>query len=213
LEFAKSVQRERIEYATAEAIHKTGYAEITVADIVATAGVSRDVFYAQFHDKDEAFDGTVQFLFEHLLATMGGAFFADTGDWSDQVWEAGCAFVRFLEGEPSLANFLFIATYGPPSRIGRVLDFVVAFTLFVERGNRNRPDTAQVSRTVTEAIVCCVLEAVNFRVRHDRIEELRGLIPAITYMVFVPFMGTEDASACVESKVNAERSAASDRPN
>lgn len=207
-EVAKGVQRERITYATAEAIREKGYAELTVADIVATAGLSRDAFYAQFHDKDEAFDGAAQLVFEHLLARMAGAFFGDAGDWADQLWEAGWAFEQFLEGEPDLAHFLFVATYAPPSRIARVLDFVLAFTLFVEGGNRHRPPSSQISRTVTEAIVCAVLEAVNFHIRHDRVEELRGLVPAIIYMVFAPFLGTDGARAFVEAKVNEERAAA-----
>jgi AcrR family transcriptional regulator len=208
-QLARSVQRERITYATAEAIRSNGYAELTVADIVAAAGLSRDAFYAQFHDKDEAFDSTAQLVFEHLLARMAGAFFGDAGDWAEQLWEAGWALEQFLECEPSLAHFLFIATYAPPSRIGRVLDFVLAFSLFVEGGNRHRPQSRQVSKTVTEAIVCTVLEAVNFHVRHDRVQELRGLFPAIIYMVFAPFMGTDHARAFVEGKVNAERAGAS----
>ena len=207
-EVAKSVQRERITYATAEAIHAKGYAELTVADIVATAGISRDAFYAQFHDKDEAFDGTAQLVFERLLARMAGAFFGDAGTWADQLWEAGWAFEYFLESEPSLAHFLFIATYAPPPRIGRVLDFVLAFTLFVEEGNRARPAGSPVPAAVTEAIVCTVLEAVNFHIRHDRVTELRGLVPAIIYTVFAPFMGTEEARAFIEGKVNAERAGA-----
>jgi AcrR family transcriptional regulator len=204
---ARSVQRERITYATAEAIREKGYADVTVADIVAAAGVSRDAFYAQFHDKDEAFDGAAQLVFEHLLATMAGAFFGGSRDWADQVWDAGWAFDRFLESEPSLANFLFIATYAPPARIGRVLDFVLAFALFVEGGNRSRPDDAQLTRTITEAIVCSVLEAVNYQIRHERVYELRGLIPAITYSVFAPFMGSEAADEFVRSKVAATLSA------
>jgi AcrR family transcriptional regulator len=202
-EVVKSVQRERIVYATAEAIRVKGYANITVADIVATAGLSRDVFYVHFHDKQEAIEGTVQLVFERLLATMAGAFFGSSGAWPEQVWEAGWAFVRFLEADPSLAHFLFVGTYAPPTHIKRVHDFVLAFTVFVESGNNYQSQTAQVSRTVSEAIVCSVLEAVTFHVRHDRVAELRGLIPNITYMVFVPFMGSDAACEFVESKVKA----------
>jgi AcrR family transcriptional regulator len=207
-EVVKSVQRERIVYATAEAIRVNGYANFTVADIVATAGLSRDVFYAHFHDKQEAFEGTVQLVFERLLATMAGAFFGSSGAWPDQVWEAAWAFVRFLEGDPSLAHFLFVGTYAPPTLIKRVNDFVLAFTVFVESGNNYPSQTAWVSRTVSEAIVCSVLEAVTFRVRHDRVAELRGLIPSITNMVFVPFMGAEAAGEFLESKVKAAQTQA-----
>ena len=175
-----------------------------VADIVATAGLSRDVFYAQFHDKDEAFDEAARLVFELLLATMAGAFYGDATDWADQIWEAGWAFEQFLEAEPSLAHFVFTATHAPPSRIGRVLDFVLAFTVFVEGGNRSRPETQPGAATVIEAVVGTVLEAVNFQIRRDRAEELRGLVPTIAYMVIAPFMGTRDADEFVEAKVRAE---------
>jgi AcrR family transcriptional regulator len=202
-EVVRSVQRERIAYATAEAIRLKGYANITVADIVATAGLSRDVFYAQFHDKRQAFEGTVQLVFERLLAALAGAFFGSPGPWPEQLWEAGHAFVRFLENDPSLANFLDVGTYAPPPIIERVHEFVLAFTVFVESGNSRRPESAQVSRLISEAIVCSVLEIVNFHVRHDRVADLRGLIPNITYMVYAPFMGSDAACEFVDAKVEA----------
>jgi AcrR family transcriptional regulator len=202
-EVVRSVQRERITFATAEAIRAKGYANITVADIVATAGVSRDVFYAHFHDKEEAFEATIQLLFEQLLATMAGAFFGRGGGWPEQVWEAGTAFARFLEDNPSLAHILFVGTYAPPSHIERVHEFVLAFTLFVEGGNSYRPPTAQLPRIVTEAIVCSVLEGVSFQIRHDHVERVRGLLPLIAYMVFAPFMGAQRAAEFVDSKIQA----------
>lgn len=212
-EAVKRVQRERIAYATAEAIRAKGYANITVADIVAAAGLSRDVFYAHFHDKQEAFEAAVQLVFEQLLATMASAFFGSSGTWPEQVWEAGRAFGRFLEGDPILANFLFVGTYAPPMYIGRVHDFVLAFTVFVEHGNRYGPQTEEVPRIVSEAIVCSVLEAVTFHVRHDRMKDLWGLIPLITYMVFAPFMGTADARAFVEAKTAAAQVEADAHPD
>jgi AcrR family transcriptional regulator len=207
-EVVKSVQRERITYATAEAIRTKGYANVTVADIVATAGLSRDVFYAHFHDKEEAFEATVQLVFEQLLATMAGAFFGSSDAWPEQIWAAGWAFVRFLESNPSLAHFLFVGTYAPPSHIRRVHDFVLAFTVFVDAGNRYRTPAAPVPRIVVEAIVCSVLEAVNLCIRDDRVYELRGLIPIISYMVLAPFMGTDAACEFVEAKIAAAQSEA-----
>ena len=52
-----------------------------------------------------------------------------------------------------------------------------------------------------------MLEAVNYQIRHERVHELRGLIPAITYSVFAPFMGSEAADAFVRSKLAATLSA------
>jgi len=207
-EVVKHVQRERITYATAEAIRAKGYGNVTVADIVAAAGLSRDVFYAHFHDKEEAFDATVKLVFERLLATMAGEFFGSSDAWPEQIWAAGWAFVRFLESNPSLAHFLFVGTYAPPSHIRRVHDFVLAFTVFVEAGNRYQTPAAPIPRIVVEAIVCSVLEAVNLCIRDGRVYELRGLIPIISYMVLAPFMGTDAASEFLETRIAAAQSEA-----
>ena len=198
---AKRAQRERIAYATAEALRKKGYANLTVADIVSAAGLSRDVFYAHFHDKHEAFEQAIQLLFERLLATMAGAFFGSAGAWPEQVWEAGLAFVQFLEEDPILANFLFVGTYAPPMYIARVHEFVLAFTVFVEYGNRHESVTPEVPRIVSEAIVCSVLEAVTSQLRDSRASNLAGVVRLLTYMVFVPFMGQEAAAEFVKSRV------------
>jgi AcrR family transcriptional regulator len=200
-EAAKRAQRERIAYATAEAILEQGYDGLTVAHIVKAAGVSRDVFYTHFHDKHEAFEQAVQLLFERLLATMAGAFFGSSGSWPEQVWQAGLAFVEFLEDDPVLANFLFVGTYAPPTYISRVHEFVLAFTVFVEYGNRHKDVAGEVPRIVSEAIVCSVLEAVTSQVRQQRAADLPGLVGLLTYMVFVPFMGLEAASEFVKSRI------------
>jgi hypothetical protein len=73
----------------------------------------------------------------------------------------------------------------------------------VEGGNSYRPQTEHVPRIVTEAIVCSVLEAVSFQIRHDRVGQLRGLLPIITYMVYAPFMGTRRAAEFVDAKTDA----------
>ena len=48
-------QRTRIIHGTSEVVVAKGYAAATVADIVAAAGISRDVFYEHFSNKHEAF--------------------------------------------------------------------------------------------------------------------------------------------------------------
>jgi hypothetical protein len=116
-----------------------------------------------------------------------------------------------LEDDPVLANFLFVGTYAPPAYIGRVHEFVLAFTGFVERGNRSGSRSDEVPRAVSEAIVCAVLEAATFQVRHGRVADFRGLIPHLTYMVYAPFMGTEDARDFVEQKLAAAKAGADAR--
>jgi len=210
-EVARSIQHERIAYATAEATRARGHADITVADIVATAGLSRDAFYAHFQDKEEAFDRTFKLVFEQLLASIGGAFFACSGEWPDKIWEAGEALARSLESDRTLAHFLPIGTHGPTAKLDHVNDLVLTFTLFLEDGYNYRRESAQVPRLVSNALICVILEAVTFHIHHDRIDDARGLIPILVYLVLAPFMGTSDANEFVEAKTEAARDAAANR--
>jgi AcrR family transcriptional regulator len=199
----KTVQRERISYATATAIRERGLTELTVADVVRSSGLSRDVFYAHFHDTEEAFEESVKLVFESLMAAMAGAYFYCAGDWPEKIWATGQAFVDFLEANATFAHLIPIGTNAPLSSVARVDDFVQAFTIFIDSGYHYRPQAEEVPRLISDALVCAVLEAVTFRVRHERVRELRGIVPMIVYMVLAPFLGPQEAELFVDSKTRA----------
>lgn len=199
-EVVRSLQQERIVYATADAIRAKGFTDTTVADIVAISGLSRDVFYAHFHDKEEALEETIGLAFERLMASLAAAFFNRPGDWREQIWAAADAFCAFLEVNPTLAHIIFVGTNPPLPLMNRVDDLVRAFTIFIDGGYQHRRESDGVPRLVAQALLCAVLERVSFHVRHDRVPDLRGLLHVSVYMVLAPFLGTEEASRFVERK-------------
>jgi AcrR family transcriptional regulator len=196
----RALQRERIAYGTAQAIHSKGYADATVSDIVASSGVSRDVFYAEFHDKYEAFEEAAKLVFEQLLATMASAYYGTTTSWPERVFSTGEAFVRFLEDYPVLAHFLFVGTSSPHPQVDRVNEYVLAFKVFIEDGFAYGERAGEVPMVASEALVCAVLAIVTYQIREDRVRELRGLIPAIVYTVIAPFLGRKEADAFIEQR-------------
>src|ERR671918_1641864 len=75
-------QRERILAAVADVTSAASYAEMTVEDVIVTAGVSRRTFYEHFKNKDEAFlaayDAVSGQLVEQVMAAVEAAdTFAD----------------------------------------------------------------------------------------------------------------------------------------
>ncbi len=200
----KRVQRERIVYGTAEVIRLKGYASTTVADIVAAAGVSREVFYSHFRNRPDAFVATHQMIFEQLMAATAGAFFASAGSWPEQVWNAGAALTSFVAGAPSFANFGFVESYAlGPAVARRTDDAILAFTVFLREGHRYRPQAPALSPTAANAIVCSAIDMVAYYVRRRRAADLFGLQPLTTYMILAPFMGAEEAREFVEGKLLA----------
>ena len=197
---AKRSQRERLVHATGRVTAADGYAKATVADIVAAAGVSREVFYEHFHDKQEAFAETIKFVFEQLVAGSAGAFFTTDGPWPERIWRTSRAFIGYIVGHPDLVHAVFVEPYAVAAEVQRPDDFVVGFTLFLEDGYRYRPDAARVPRIAGEAIGGVVLEAINSYLRSGRTSELPELLPGIAYMTLAPFMGVDEAYEFVVQK-------------
>jgi AcrR family transcriptional regulator len=78
-------QRTRIIYGTADVMTAKGYAGCTVSDIVAAAGVARDVFYAHFDDKLHAFLEAQRYSTQEVLDACAAAYFS-AEDWPQRVW-------------------------------------------------------------------------------------------------------------------------------
>lgn len=210
----KRVQRERILHATAQAIRVKGYANVTVADIVSTAGVARDVFYSHFHSRQEAFSETHKFVVEQIMSATASAFLASSGDWPEQVWESGQAFTKFFMAASSFTHFAFVESYAlGPAAAKRTDDAILAFTAFLEQGYRYRHQAAQLPRLISEAIAGGAMETAAYYVRHNRTEELLGLLPLITYVILAPFTGTDAAREFVERKLHEPQAEHSSEPS
>ena len=198
----RRVQRDRMLHATARVISSKGYPNTTVADIVASAGVSREVFYSHFSSRSEAYLQTHQLVFEQLMATTAGAFFATAGPWPEQVWQGAQASTRFALEAPSFAYFAFVESYALGSSIAtRTDEAVVAFTVLLEKGYSMRPEAEAPPPSTSEAIVASTMEAVALYLRERRREELMQLLPMTTFLVIAPFIGSQKAGAFVKEKL------------
>jgi AcrR family transcriptional regulator len=196
------VQRERILHATADVIHAKGYDDTTVADIVAKAGVSREVFYSHFHSRSDAFLATHKLVFEQMMATAAGAFIASSGTWPERVWDSWGAATGLVVGSPSLAHFAFVESYAlGPSVAQRTDEAVLAFTVFLRDGHRYVRDDGAPSAAIPTAIAGAVMETTASYIRHDRAEELFALLGTMVYMILAPFLGADGAIEFVESKL------------
>jgi AcrR family transcriptional regulator len=191
------VQRERILYAAAEAVREKSYAQISVADIAAAAGISRESFYAHFANKQDAFLATQQMIFEQLLAAAAGAFFTSSTSWAERVWKGGRAYTAWVANQPGFARFGFVESYSfGPEAAKRTDEMLLAFTVFLQDGQRQRPEDSPVPRAAGEAIACAIMEAFARQVDHLRDEQ--PWEAPVTYMILAPYIGVEDANAFID---------------
>jgi AcrR family transcriptional regulator len=199
-----AVQRERILYATADVVCAHGYLAMTVAEICASAGVSRDVFYGHFKDKREALVQTQRLVFEQLIAASAGAFFTVSTPWPDRVWDAISAFIAWIVDRPTLAHFEFIGGYasGPADAI-KLDENILGFLVFLDEGAGFTPGAPEVPRVAREAIACAVVELLGQYIRHYRSAEIRLLLPLFAYVILAPFLGTESANDFIDRRLRA----------
>ncbi|MFI4990935.1 MAG: TetR/AcrR family transcriptional regulator [Solirubrobacterales bacterium] len=191
-------QHTRIIYATAEVTMSKGYANTTVADIVARAGVARDVFYEHFTDKEHAFLEAQQHPVQHIVDTCASAYFS-VANWPERVWNGLGALLKLIASAPTISHLRLVECYAAgPVAIRRSEEITRSFTLFLEEGYGYRPEAQQLPRVTSEAIAGAAFEIVQ---RHAARQDFAGLLPRLpelTYIALAPFTGPEEAVRLIE---------------
>jgi AcrR family transcriptional regulator len=198
--------RQRILNATAATVREKGYRAVTVADIVAAAGVSRRGFYNEFPSKAAAFMAAYELGFEQAIAACAPAFFASR-EWPERVWDAAQAFSRFLFREPLIAYLGFVECYAAgPGFAGRVHDTQLAFTLFLEDGYRQCRSARSLSRACSSLTASTIFEAGFQGFRLGSSVYATQMQPLAVYIALVPFIGMGEAGRFVARKLSGQDS-------
>jgi AcrR family transcriptional regulator len=106
----RASQVERLRRAVIAAVAEAGYADVTVADIVRRAKVSRVAFYAHFRGKEDCFLAATRQggqLMADRVVTATRALPPGTPD-EDVLRAAYRAFLEFLVDEPAFARAFYI---------------------------------------------------------------------------------------------------------
>jgi AcrR family transcriptional regulator len=193
--------RERMLRAAAACVCGKGYRACSVTDVAMQAGVSRRFFYNHFEDKRAAVVAAYEYSFERLLAACAPAFFA-SGAWEDRVWQAGLEFARFFARDPLLAHLGFGQTYAlGPSFAGRVQEFHLAFTWFLDGRDHERPNGPASGGAQSALTAAAVAELAFQSLRHGPALGMLAQLPLVTFVVLTPFIGRDRACAFAESKL------------
>jgi AcrR family transcriptional regulator len=178
-----------------------GYMATTVADIVATAGVTREVFYEQFRGKHDAFLVAQGRGLEESVGVAAAEYFR-ASSWPDRVWSAGGAMLTYTAEHTDNAYVELVEspTTGAAA-IQRSFENRMAYTLFLEDGYRQRPEAERLPRLCSEAIGGGLMELLRRQFILERAERVLELIPQGAYVTLAPFIGAAEAAEYVEGKV------------
>jgi AcrR family transcriptional regulator len=165
-------QRGRMLAAIAEATAEKGFARVTVADVIARAGVSRETFYEQFADKEDCFLDALDASADGLLAILNAALELPASSPLERLDRVLTAYFDALAAEPKLAKAFLIDAYGAGARATRRR---------IELQQRFVDLVADIfdgqERFACEALVAAVSSLVTARVgdgRASELPELRG---------------------------------------
>jgi AcrR family transcriptional regulator len=173
---------------------QTGAGTVTVADVVARAGISSTAFAALFSDREacllEAFELGVQ----RAGATVIPAFEAEVS-WLDSVKGALAGFLRFLDAEPELGRLLvFHSLGGGPEVQRRRREVLTALAAAVDQGAEQVTSSwRRPAPVMAEGAVGAVIAIIQNRLLADRQDALAGLFGELVHIVVLPYLGSSIA--------------------
>lgn len=187
-------QRERLLRAIAREAARNGYAGMSVADVIAAAGVSRRTFYEQFRDKEECFLVAFDVAFGQLRRAVDAAY--EAGDtWREKVRAALRAYLDYLSREPDFARMCLVEVLAAgPKAMARRDAAMEYFRALFDEGRAEAPPGLAPSPLAAETTVGGIYEVVYARIVRGQVDQLPALEPELLYCALAPFVGQEEAA-------------------
>jgi AcrR family transcriptional regulator len=157
------IQRARILAAMVEECAERGAGNVTVAHVVARAGVSRRTFYELFTDREDCFLGA----FDEGVARVS-RYVLDTYDpsarWVARVRSALVSLLAFLDSERGLGQLLIVGSLGAGHRaLHRRRRGIAQMIALVEEGATETRAGGELPPLTAEGIVGGVLSVLHAR--------------------------------------------------
>ncbi len=193
-EFVVNSQRDRLLDSMAEACAEKRYAEVSVADIVARAKVSRSTFYEIFPDKEACFLATYDAILGRFVAEVIRAGRDPSMEWPDQI-EAGVeTCLGFFAAEPAFARMCIIDMFSAgDSALARYRSAVRMLSAFVDRGRRGMADGEEVPASVAGMVVGGAAVVIRAEIVADRTGHLPEVGPDLLYSILACYMDQDEA--------------------
>ncbi len=185
-----------------------GLEAATIADVVATAGVSETTFYGMFEGKEacflEAYDASIDMLLDHISATFEAA---EKEPWPERVATTLRALVVSLAVEADVARMAMIevAASGGVAR-ARYRAALARFTPFLEEGRAYSAQGNDLPADTAQFAVGGATSMIFDEFRAGRGPELERILPQLVFAVLMPYLGSAAAEKEMEKVTPAKPS-------
>jgi len=192
-------QRERLIAGVAIAIAEQGYAEFTVAHVLAAAGISRRTFYEHFANKQEAVLVAHDIIFERFMRSLRGAC-KTQDEWPLKVKAAIGATIDWAVANPAEGQLLTLDVMAPSAEVARgLLDSGDQLAALLSGGRQYGPRGDELPELIEKALVGAIFAVVAARLRDGEPELLHALEAQLVELTLMPFVGPEEAARVAAS--------------
>ena len=180
----------RILAAMGEVASERGAGAVTVAHVVARAGVSRRTFYDLFADREECFLAAFEGAIGRVSALVLEAY-AHPGVWRERVRAGLWAALVWLDEEPALARMCVVESLAAgPRALERRAIVLRALVTAVDEGRGDVPRRGTQPPPLTaEGVVGAVLSVIHTRLLDPGAEPLTGLLGELMSVIVLPYLG------------------------
>jgi AcrR family transcriptional regulator len=164
-------------------------ANVTVAHVVARAGVSRRTFYETFRDREECFLAALDDAVGRVAREVAPAY-ERPDRWREQIREGLIAALSFLQQEPAFARLLVVESLGGGPRTLRRRSKVLALVVSaVDEGRAHAKDGLGPPSMMAEGVVGAALSIVHARLTEGESPPLIELVNPLMSMIVLPYHG------------------------
>jgi AcrR family transcriptional regulator len=183
------IQRARLLTAMVDVCAEHGAGNVSVAHVVACAGVSRRTFYELFADREEcflaAFDEGVARASRYVLDV-----YDPNASWAERIRTALTALLWFLDSERGMGQLLVVGSLGAGHcALQRRRRGIAQIIAIVEQGRTESKSGSELPPLTAEGIVGGVLSVLHARLVDDSREPLLELAGPLTSMIVLPYLG------------------------
>jgi AcrR family transcriptional regulator len=182
------IQRSRLLAAAVRAVDELGWANTTVADVVARSRVSRRTFYELFANREECLAAMLEGILAAVAGELAGAG-VEGVEWRERVRQGLWVILAFFDREPVLGRVCVVqALSGGPEVLERREEILARLAAVVDEG-RSGPRAGQCTPLTAEGLVGAAFGIVYARLLKGQRRPLIELLGELMGMVVLPYLG------------------------
>ncbi|MEA2200514.1 MAG: hypothetical protein QOI89_1110 [Solirubrobacteraceae bacterium] len=185
----RSIQRQRILAAAVEAVDEVGFPRMTVAQVIAGAGVSRKTFYDIFADREDCFLAAFEHATTEAKVRARQAYDRQPG-WREGTRRALARLLVLMDEEPRLAKVVLVESLAAGQRVRwRRLELLGELAEVIDLGRSVTDAAGEPAQLTGEGVAGAVAALLYARLLGPREEPLISLLGPLMSMIVLPYLG------------------------